>query len=176
MANGNARFLTLVFFSRSFPSTREQNRLVCVCLSTALKACRGRMDKDPNYFEHDHHMGWDVRFTSRLLWPRVIDIIIYFYIPIILGHLSIQFDVMLASIVETSLPSSWMRLDRLQSWSEIGSERKILYLCWKSNSENSLGIAGLHPLSPYLYALLSSARISQTLRSFCLSHMIKATT
>jgi len=29
------------------------------------------MDKDPNYFEHDHHMGWDVRFTSRLLWPRV---------------------------------------------------------------------------------------------------------
>jgi len=54
-----------------------------------------------------------------------------------------------ASIVEMALPSSLMRLGRLQWRSEIGSERKILYLCWKSNSENPLGIAGLHPLNPY---------------------------
>lgn len=79
-------------------------------------------------------------------------------------------------VVKTALPNSLMRLDRLQRRSEIGSERKILHLCWKSNSENPLGIAGLQPQSPYHYARLLSARVSQTLRSFCLSHMIEATT
>jgi hypothetical protein len=55
------------------------------------------------------------------------------------------------AIAGTALPGSLMRLDRLHRQSEIGSERKILYLCWKSNSEHSLGIAGLHPLSPCHY-------------------------
>ena len=62
-----------------------------------------------------------------------------------------------------------MRLDRLQRRTEIHTERKIVYLCWKSNSKNPLGIAGLHPLSPYHYVRLPSARVSQTLRSFCLT-------
>jgi hypothetical protein len=76
------------------------------------------------------------------------------------------------SVVESALPGSLMRLDRLQRRSEIGSEREVIYLYWKSNSEHPLGMVGLHPRSRYHFGWRPSARVSQTLRFFYLSHMI----
>jgi hypothetical protein len=58
-----------------------------------------------------------------------------------------------------------MRLERLQRRSKIGSERE-------TNTEHPLGIAGLHPLSRCHFGLRPSARVSQTLRSFYLTHTI----
>jgi hypothetical protein len=160
------------FFFWSFFSTREQNRLVCVCLNTVSWRRVDVVWTDPKLFWTlaSYGVRWQVHVSAAITaGDRYNYIFLYTYHSWSSFH-PIQRNV--ASIVETAVPSSLMRLDRLQRLSEIGSERKILYLCWKSNSENPLGIAGLHPLNPYHYARLPFARVSQTLRSFCLSNMI----